>query len=343
MSIGNESEEEPLNHSELAALAEERDRQDKLAGKARGGANQARGKRREVSEKDLLAHKDAKKVWRVFSDRRWQASRGAWDITPRKAWDIIFGPEDKTRFVFSRAKGRSKGAAKRKVARWTVSLAPVTISGYDIDRERSKYGRGLGEKDAGSLAFKAAEQLLACHVEIERLRKLQLLHHRLQQCLLWRLREKAKQEGVALIEPDAAAQETAYTYPKPLVDTLRELREQLARVEEQLATQIVSLIRARDAISLTIEALSKGDGGKLQIAFDLLWDNSQWLQEVTNLRFHAVALAAELQRPPTKAELRERYNSKRSSPLEESKFSPLLKDAGLSWLEKRARGPNTHG
>ena len=65
MSIPNDSEEKirrdklrPLAEeivNELRALAEKRGRQAKLASKARGGSNQAKAKRREVSEKDLLA------------------------------------------------------------------------------------------------------------------------------------------------------------------------------------------------------------------------------------------------------------------------------------------------
>ena len=109
-------------------------------------------------------------------------------------------------------------------------------------------------------------------------------------------------------------------------------------VEEQLATEIYELIRARDAISLTFEALSKGLGGKMQIAFGKLrGDDSKWPQDIEKLKWHAVHLARDLQRPPTKAELRESYNSTRhhvNGALGESKFSPLLKHAGFSWLEK---------
>ena len=82
------------------------------------------------------------------------------------------------------------------LARWTVGLRPVPSPAMTLN-ELSKSGRGLWNKEKGgpALAVKAVEQLRACHVEIERLRKLHL-RRRLQQCLLWRLREKAKQEGV---------------------------------------------------------------------------------------------------------------------------------------------------
>ena len=45
-------------------------------------------------------------------------------------------------------------------------------------------------------------------------------------------------------------------------------------------------------------------------------------------------LAATLQRPPTKKELRERYDPDERK--DASQFSRLLKPAGLSWLPERA-------
>ena len=343
MSIGNEGEEKIPKRSELAALARERDRQDKLAGKARGGAKRrvtshVSGKELEAENLEaekLAAKHDGKKVGVevVFGPE------GATQLIFRRLYrSRIRGPDGKIRVVFRRVKGG--------VAGWNVGWREGGISRYDFQRElnKSKLALWNKEKGEGSLAFKAAEQLRACHFEIEGLRKLQL-RRRLQQCLVWRLRERAKQEGVSLIEPDAAAQETLYTYPKPEVDTLREqlssARKQLDRVEEQLATEIYELIRTRDAISLTFEAFSKGLGGKMQKAFDmLLHDKGQWPQDIEKLKWHAVALAWELQRPPTKAELRKSYNSlghHANGDLEESKFSPLLKRAGFSWLKKAQR------
>ena len=64
---------------------------------------------------------------------------------------------------------------------------------------------------------------------------------------------------------------------------------------------------AQDAISLTVEALSKGLGKKMQKAFDLLQDDSQWPQDIDKAARACHDLAAELQRPPTKAELRKRF------------------------------------
>ena len=108
------------------------------------------------------------------------------------------------------------------------------------------------------------------------------------------------------------------------------MRERLETVSEQLRT-------AQVAIGLVVEVLSKGPLEKLRIEFNLLWDDSQLPQDVMNLQFQAWRLAGKLQRPPTKAELRKRYNSKYKAPaaaLSEKDFSPLLKHAGLSWLRK---------
>ena len=154
--------------------------------------------------------------------------------------------------------------------------------------------------------------------------------------LLDRLHEKAKQEAVSPIEPEPA-EGALYIYPKPELETLREqlavANEQLAEAEEQLNRVSHQRAMAHDAISLTIEALSQGLGRKMQMAFELL-KSDQWPQDIDKLQEHAMALATELQRPPTKAELRKRHDS--SGTLRESEFSPLLKHAGLSWLSEAA-------
>jgi len=95
---------------------------------------------------------------------------------------------------------------------------------------------------------------------------------------------------------------------------------------------------AHDAISLTVDVLSKGLGGKLQTVFNLLQDDTKWSHDIARLQEYAMTVASELQRPPTKAELREAINSKRShssGTLNEKDFSPLLKHSGLSWLRKQ--------
>jgi len=258
MSIPNDREERPLTFNELRALAEKREKQD--------GPWKKEEELPEVSLEELLAL-GGKKAGR----------------------DIIFGTDGETRLVFSPSDSRLKRAARRTISRWTVSILPIPVSGYDARRELNKSGRELWdkEKDEPSLAFKAAEQLLACNVE-----KLEALH----------------------VE----------------VTPLRELNESPATemVMEQLSIVSEQLLSAQAAIGLVVEVLSKKFGGrKLQKAFELL-QGGQLPQDVTKLRFDALALAGELQRPPTKRELRERYDPG----MDPSQFAKLLRHAGLSWL-----------
>jgi hypothetical protein len=88
---------------------------------------------------------------------------------------------------------------------------------------------------------------------------------------------------------------------------------------------------AYDAISLTVERLAQGLGEKLQMAFKLL-QSDRWPQDIDKLQEQAIRLAINLQRPPTKAELRKRYDPRDT--LYESDFAVLLKHAGLSWLKR---------
>ena len=134
MSIGNEGEEKIPTYRELAALAKERDRQDKLAGKARARAKRVRS---HVSGKDLAAENLVAENLAARYDGK------------KVGVEVLFGPEGKTQFIFRRLYRRSIlgpdgepqfifRRVKGGVAGWTVSLAPVTISGYDTQRELSK-------------------------------------------------------------------------------------------------------------------------------------------------------------------------------------------------------------
>jgi hypothetical protein len=164
---------------------------------------------------------------------------------------IVFGPEGKTQLIFR----PSKGMVGRAPARWTISLKGKT-SAYDTQRELSRANHGLWDKGEGkdkeqgqpAVAFKAARQLLACHAEVQ-----------------------AKQETVLSIGPEVA-EGAPYIYPKPEIETLI---EELAKAEDELNEERNQRTMAHDAISLTIEVLSKGDGGKVQKAFDLL-QRDQW-------------------------------------------------------------------
>ena len=97
------------------------------------------------------------------------------------------------------------------------------------------------------------------------------------------------------------------------------LREELAKAEDELNEERNQRIMAHDAISLTIEALSKGHGEKVQKAFDLL-QRDHWPQDIAKLHESALYLATKFQRPPTKAELKRRHDP--SGSLRGSNLSP---------------------
>ena len=326
----NEEDPELAN---LQALAEKQDRQDGLASKPK-----TQTKQREVSVAflELLGGE-------VIEDKIGDGKAKIVEIRfgSEEETQLIFRPE--TEVIFQRSKDRKvrHGRLNRLFSRWTVSLKGKT-SRYDTQRELNKANRGLwemgegrdGEEGEPSIAFQAAKQLLACHVEIElQLRRTLLLF------LLFRLHEKAEQEAVSPIKPEPA-KGVLYIYAKPELETLREQlavsSEQPEETEDQLNRVRYQLAKAHDAISLTIEALSKGHGGKVQKAFELL-QRDKWPQDIDKLQEHAIRLAITLQRPPTKAELRKSYNSYREHSTgtpKEKDFSPLLKHAGLSWLKK---------
>ena len=113
-------------------------------------------------------------------------------------------------------------------------------------------------------------------------------------------------------------------------EQLATVSEQLETVSEQLDTASHLQNMAQDAIHLVVEVLSTKElVGKLQIAFDLL-QRDQWAQDIQKLWDCALDLANELQRPPTKGELRKRSNPSGT----EKDFTPLLEHAGLLWLKK---------
>ena len=171
---------------ELQALAEKQDRQDGLDSKPK-----AQTRQREVSVafleslggeviEDKIGYGQAKIVEIRFGSE--------------KETQLSFRPE--AELIFQRSKDRKvrHDRLNRLFSRWTVSLRGKT-SRYDTQRELNKANRGLwkmgegrdGEEGEPSIAFQAAKQLLACHVEIElKLRRTLLV------LLLYRLHEKAK-------------------------------------------------------------------------------------------------------------------------------------------------------
>jgi hypothetical protein len=218
---------------------------------------------------------------------------------------FVFGSEGEFQLIFR--------PSQKAAARWTFSIPPVPISSYDIQRELSGHGRGLwvwdkeksekkGEKKGKpSLAYRAAEQLLACHADEE----LQALRVEVRQ--LHELNERPEIEAVM---------------------------EQFSKMKELLETVSYQLMRAQAAIGLVVEVLSEEHGGiKLKKAFDLA-QGDQLPQEIQKLWDCTMFLAATLQRPPTKKELRNHYDP--DERMDPAQFSRLLKPAGLSWLPSMA-------
>src|SRR5262245_39595456 len=186
------------------------------------------------------------------------------------------------------------------------SMLPVPVSSYDTKRELNKGTLELWDKEKGkpSLGFEAVEQLLACHGKIvsNQLETLEALH--VEVTPLRELSERPETE--------------------PVMEELVKMSERPNSISERL-------LEAQGAIHLIFEALSQGLGGKLQKAFDRL-QGDQWPRDVTNLRFLAMALATELQRPRRKAERKKRYDP--DGRIDPSTFAKLLRHAGLSWLPR---------
>ena len=103
-----------------------------------------------------------------------------------------------------------------------------------------------------------------------------------------------------------------------------------------------AMVNVQLAILTTLQALKrdvKTKRRKLQLAFERL-DDPQWPRQIEKLRHHALMLAVDLQRPPSKKELKDRFDSTLPPqyPVHPSEFSKLLKAAGLSWLKRGKRG-----
>jgi hypothetical protein len=112
----------------------------------------------------------------------------------------------------------------------------------------------------------------------------------------------------------------------------------LPKSEQEKADLYRVMINAHLAILTTLQALErdkKNESRKLQLAFELLTGQGTPSQ-IVKLCDHALTLASELQRPPSKKELKDRFDSTLPPqyPVHPSEFSKLLKVAGLSWLKR---------
>jgi hypothetical protein len=118
----------------------------------------------------------------------------------------------------------------------------------------------------------------------------------------------------------------------------------LPKSKQKKADLYRAMINVQLTILSTLQALKrdvKTNRRKLQVAFGLLEGKGTPSKSV-KLCDHAEYLAAELQRPPTKKELKDRFDSTLPPqyPLESSEFSKVLKVAGLSWLKRGKRAPS---
>jgi hypothetical protein len=115
----------------------------------------------------------------------------------------------------------------------------------------------------------------------------------------------------------------------------------LPESEQEKADFYRAMVNVHLAILTTLEALKRDDKNesrKLQVAFALLND-PQWPTQIGELRYHARNLAVELQRPPYKKELKDRFEQPlpphhSGRIVRPSEFSSRLKAAGLSWLKR---------
>jgi hypothetical protein len=101
-------------------------------------------------------------------------------------------------------------------------------------------------------------------------------------------------------------------------------------------------IYAQFAILTTLQALErdlKNNSHKLKLAYEMRTGVGTPSKN-DKLYGHAAALAVELQRPPTKKELKDRFDSKLQHPFDPSEFSKRLKETGLSWLKRGQRAPS---
>jgi hypothetical protein len=102
-----------------------------------------------------------------------------------------------------------------------------------------------------------------------------------------------------------------------------------------------AMIYAQLAILTTLQALKRDvekGGRKLQLAFEWLTGEGSPSQ-IVKLCDHLRDLAVELQSPPSKKELKDRFDSTLPPqyPVHPSEFSKLVKVAGLSWLKRGKR------
>jgi hypothetical protein len=142
------------------------------------------------------------------------------------------------------------------------------------------------------------------------------------------LRRELCKAGRGLWNPDEQKPGLAFQAAEALLSCWQNFRGLPADDQQKAETHF--------AITRTLEALKKRQGKKLEMALTLLSDErSERLRPhlIEKLQETSTVLAAELQRPPYKAELRDRSVPWADRP----QFARLLRDAGLTWLRTKPR------
>lgn len=136
--------------------------------------------------------------------------------------------------------------------------------------------------------------------------------------------------GRGLWDRQADAPDSACEAAAGLIDCVRDFSAKVSSKERALA--------ARHCLLALHEALRAGKGKKLQIAFDLLSSEAAWAgtDKVDALQEQCLLLATEKQRPPSKKELKDRFERK-GNLIDKSSFAELLRHAGLGWLRQEGR------
>jgi hypothetical protein len=143
------------------------------------------------------------------------------------------------------------------------------------------------------------------------------------------LRRELCKAGRGLWNPDEQKPGVAFQAAEALLSCWQNFRGLPADDQQKAETHF--------AITRTLEALKKRQGKKLEMALTLLSDErSERLRPhlIEKLQETSGVLAAELQRPPYKAELRDRSVPWADRP----QFARLLRDSGLTWLRTKPRG-----
>lgn len=153
---------------------------------------------------------------------------------------------------------------------------------------------------------------------------------------LWNVPEPEHQPDIAATEQKPAVAEDKQREGMDIAVQAVDALLYWSQNWQDFSEQKNAMIYAQLAILTTLQALErdlKNKSHKLRLAFEMRTGVGTPSKN-DKLYGHAVALAVELQRPPTKKELKDRFDSKLQHPFDPSEFSKRLKETGLSWLKR---------